>query len=266
MNKNWWVAVWTEKMERLAQGRRFEEGAGYISAKQIHRCRLEGRTIVASMQGFGESPVTVRITFGAFTPEQWEQLFAAIRDTRSLASSLAAGDLPLEVQTAFAKAKLRFMPERHVDLQMQCGCADWLKPCKHLVAAWLKFGQDFERDPTLLFRLRGLERDELFARLRGAGAESARPAAPEVDEPFEEEAVALQPRPLPANPEEYWSVPALPAAPSGERRQSDEDIFEKLGPAPFSDWGAVEPQFHRVYDSVYEFASTLLSDRGKSGS
>jgi uncharacterized Zn finger protein len=259
MKKNWWVAVWNEKMERLAQGNRLAEGAAYISANKIQRCRLENRTIVAAMQGWGESPVTVRISFGAFTPEQWDQLFAAIRDPRSLASSLAAGDLPIEAQTAFAKAKLRFMPERGVDLQIQCGCADWLKPCKHLAAAWLQFGQDFERDPSLLFQLRGLGRDELFARLRGAGPDPARSAASEVDEPFEEEAVVLQPQPLPANPEDYWSVPPLPADSSGERRQSDEDIFEKLGPAPFSDWGAVEPQFHRVYDAVYEFASTLLA-------
>ena len=258
MSKNWWAAVWTEKMARLAQGRRFIEGEAYLEANAIQRCRLENRTIVATMQGFAESPVTVRITLSAFTPDQWQQLIAAIRDPRSLASSLAAGDLPLEVQTAFAKAKLRFMPERGVDLQIQCGCSDWLKPCKHLAAAWLKFGQDFEADPTLLFQLRGLERDPLFALLRGAGPEPARSSAPEVEEPFEEEAVVLHPQPLPANPEEYWSVPTLPAGSTGERRQSDEDIFEKLGPAPFKDWGAVEPQFHRVYDAVYEFATTLL--------
>lgn len=259
MRSKWWVAVWNEKMEKLAQGGRFNEGSGYVTHNAIQRCRLENRTIVANMQGFAESPATVRITFGAFKPEQWDQLFANIRDLRGLAWSLAAGDLPIEVQTAFTRAKLRFMPERGVDLQIQCGCSDWLKPCKHLAAAWLKFGQDLERDPTLLFQLRGLERDDLFARLRGAGQEPARSAASEVDEPYEEEAIPPQPQSLPANPEEYWSVPALPAALAGERRQSDEDLFEKLGPAPFSDWGAIEPQFHRVYDAVYEFASVLLT-------
>jgi hypothetical protein len=38
----------------------------------------------------------------------------------------------------------------------------------------------------------------------------------------------------------------------------DEDIFEKLGPAPFANWHGAEPQFHRVYDAVYEMAAILL--------
>jgi uncharacterized Zn finger protein len=260
LSKNWWAAVWTEKMERLAERTRFAEGAAYLTMNKIQRCRIEGRTVIATIQGPTESPYTVRITFGAFTREQWDQLFANVRDLRSLASSLAAGDLLLEVQTAFSKAKLRFMPERYVDLHLECGCTDWLKPCKHLVAAWLKFGREFERDPLLLFQLRGMDRNELFALLRGGEAPVAGPDESETQETIEEEIVPVKREPLPADPEAFWAAPALPAVSpgAGERRLSDEDVFEKLGPAPFANWHTVEPQFHRVYDAVYEFASILL--------
>ena len=262
MSKNWWSAVWTEKMERLAERTRFADGAAYLTGNKIQRCRLEGRTVIASMQGPAESPYTVRITFGAFSREQWEQLFAQIRDVRSLAASLAAGDLPLEVQTAFSKAKLRFMPERRVDLNLECGCTDWLKPCKHMVAAWLKFGREFERDPLLLFELRGMDRNELLALLQGGEAPPSVSEA-ETEEVVEEVSVPIRPQPLPTDPEVFWAAPPLPDLPpgSGERRLLDEDIFEKLGPAPFANWNTVEPQFHRVYDAVYEFASNLLKKK-----
>jgi uncharacterized Zn finger protein len=261
VSQNWWGAAWWEKMERLAQSTRFAEGAKYANGNKVQRMRLEGRTIIATVQGgSGEPPYTVRITFDAFSKEQWDQLFAKVRDRRSLAASLAAGDLPLEIQTAFSKAKLRFMPERYADLHLECACPDWLKPCKHLVATWLKFARDFERDPSLLFQLRGKERAELLDFLRGRAAPVPEPEA-EAEDTVEEEIVPVRLEPLPADPETYWAERAFPAPgpDAGERRLLDDDIFEKLGPPPFAtNWRSLETQFHQVYDSVYELAALLL--------
>jgi hypothetical protein len=85
------------------------------------------------------------------------------------------------------------------------------------------------------------------------------PAAEE-DE-IEEEVIAVKREPLPADPETYWAERPfpVPGPESGERRLLDDDIFEKLGPPPFAtDWRSLESQFHRVYDSVYEFTSLML--------
>jgi uncharacterized Zn finger protein len=261
MSSNWWAAAWTEKMQRLAEPQRFAQGTAYVRGNHVHRCRLEGRTVIANVQGKNEQPCTVRITFDAFSREQWGELVANLRDRRSVASALSKGDLPLEMQTAFAKAKLRFMPERYVDLHLECGCADWLKPCKHLVAAWLKFGRDFESDPLLLFQLRGMAPNEVFDLLRGDGTTAPEPEdGPE--EEFEEAAFAVRLEALPADPDIYWAETVLPPHPpgAGERRLTDEDIFEKLGPAPLPNWRTVEPQLHRVYDAVFEFASLMLRE------
>ena len=209
-SKNWWGAAWLEKMERLAESMRFAEGTKYAAGNKVQRIRLDGRTIIATVQDPNEPPRTVRITFDAFSREQWDRLFANVRDRRSLAASLVACDLPLEIQTAFSKAKLRFMPERYVDLHLECGCSDWLKPCKHLVAAWLKFARDFELDPLLLFQLRGMERAELLPFLRGRGAPVPEPE-PEAEDPIEEETVPVRLEPLPADPGAYWAERPFPA-------------------------------------------------------
>jgi uncharacterized Zn finger protein len=246
-------------MERLAESTRFAEGSRYAAGNKVQRLRLEGRTIIAMVQDSHEPPYTVRITFDAFSREQWDQLFANVRDGRSLAASLTKGDLPLDIQTAFSKAKLRFMPERYADLHLECGCPDWLKPCKHLVATWLKFAPDFERDPLLLFQLRGMDRQQLYGSLGGRAVVPEPEAEPE--ETIEEEIIPVKLAALPADPETYWAERAfpVPGPDSGERRLLDDDILEKLGPPPFaSDWRSLESQFHRVYDSVYEFAALLL--------
>lgn len=246
-----------EKMERLAEPRRFAEGAQYERSGRVPAVRFDGRTIAARVQGPHELPYSVRISFDPFSREQWDSLLAEVRDRRALASSISSGDLPLEIQTAFSKAQLRFMPERYVDLHLECACPDWLKPCKHMVAVWLKFARDFDHDPFLLFELRGLKRDELLAILR-----NRRPGAvPEPEEADSEEEfpaidVPMELAPLPADPEAFWSAPALPAMrpESPGRLLLDDDVFERL-----ENWPGVESQFHQIYDAVYELAGLLCS-------
>ena len=151
---------------------------------------------------------------------------------------MLSGDLPLELQTAFAKAELRFMPERYVDLHLECACPDWLKPCKHL-----------------MFELRGLKRDELLALLRNRQP-AAVPEPGAAEDEFPELDVPVKLESLPADPEAFWSEPALPAQPpeSPGRLLLDHDIIERLG-----NWPGNESQFHQIYDSVYELASLLRS-------
>ena len=253
--RNWWGAAWVDKMERLAEPSRFAGGAQYARTGFLPAIRFDGRTVAARVQVPHEPPFMVRISFDPFSHEEWDRLLAEVRDRSALASSISSGDLPLEIQTAFSKAKLRFMPERYVDLHLECACPDWLKPCKHLVAVWLKFARDFDHDPFLLFELRGLKRDELLAILRNRPpAAVAQPEA--VEDEFPEVAVPLKLESLPADPEAFWSAPELPAAPpeSPGRLLLDDDVFERL-----ENWPGVESQFHQIYDSVYELASLLCS-------
>jgi uncharacterized Zn finger protein len=250
-----------EKMERLAESTRFAGGDSVRANKVLPASGFDGRTSQPWCRVPHEPPYMVRISFDPFSREQWECLLAEVRDREfALASLISSGDLPLEIRTAFSKAKLRFMPERYADLHLECACPDWLKPCKHLVAAWLKFARDFERDPLLLFQLRGMGREELFDFLRGRAAPVPEPET-EAEETIEEEILPVKLEPLPADPEAYWAERAFPAPgpESGERRLLDDDIFEKLGPPPFAaNWRSLETQLHQAYDSVYELAALLL--------
>jgi uncharacterized Zn finger protein len=154
--RNWWGAAWVEKMEKLAEPKRFAEGEHYARTGFLPAIRFDGRTVAARVQVPHEPPYMVRISFDPFSREQWDGLLAEVRDRDALASSMASGDLPLEIQTAFSKANLRFMPERYVDLHIECACPDWLKPCKHLVAA----------------EIRPRFRSRSFPRVRASGAEA----------------------------------------------------------------------------------------------
>jgi uncharacterized Zn finger protein len=261
-SKTWWGAAWVAKMETLAEPRRFADGRKYAMSGRVKALVCEGRLIAAKVQGSRETPYSVRISFDPFSREQWDSLFALLPDHAGVAAALLRGELPLEVKTAFGKAKLRFMPERYQDLYLECACPDWLKPCKHLAAVWLKFAREFDRDPFLLFQLRGLERGELFALLQGNDAAALEEPAEEEGDLEEAKPVVLQS--LPSDPAEFWSAPALPPAPaeSPDRPLLDDDLLEKLGQPPFSrNWWALKQEFRQVYDSVYEMAALMLRNK-----
>ena len=251
--RNWWGAHWVDKITRLAEPHRFAEGQLYVQKGWVGTIRHDGRTIAANVQRPQEPAHIVRISIDPFSREEWQRLLAQVRNREALAASIAAGDLPLDIHSAYSKAKLRFMPERYVDLHLECACPDWLKPCKHMVAVWLKFARDFDRDPYLVFETRGLKRQELQSLLTNRQEEAvAKPA----EEQFPEIAVPLKPEPLPVDPAVFWAAPPLPPLPpeTPGKLLLDQDIFGKL-----AEWPASELQFHQVYEAVYQRASLLRS-------
>ena len=115
--------------------------------------------------------------------------------------------MPQDIEDVFKKVKLSLFPEKLKDLTTNCSCPDWSNPCKHIAAVYYLIGEEFDRDPFLLFRLRGLGRDELLARLGSSekqavkGKGKKQPAITESTVP---------PEPLSADPGAFWSGGQLP--------------------------------------------------------
>ena len=85
--------------------------------------------------------------------------------------------MPQDIEQVFRDAKLSLFPERRGDLSTDCSCPDDSNPCKHIAAVYYLLGEEFDRDPFLIFTLRGLTRDELFERLEALGGSAAGRAA-----------------------------------------------------------------------------------------
>jgi uncharacterized Zn finger protein len=129
------------------------------------------------------------------------------------ASKLLAGEMPHEIEEAFRSASVALFPERHSDLKTECSCPDWSNPCKHIAAVYYLLGEEFDRDPFLLFKLRGMERGEFVALLG--------------ESPVQAEA-AIAPEPLPSSPAAFWAAGQLPA--------------DVIGAAPLTPAGAALPR------------------------
>src|SRR5688500_4465796 len=84
------------------------------------------------------------------------------------------GEMPPEIESVFESARVSLFPSRASELATACSCPDWSNPCKHVAAVYYLLGEEFDRDPFLLFTLRGLTRAEQLAQLAGTAPSSRR--------------------------------------------------------------------------------------------
>jgi hypothetical protein len=71
--------------------------------------------------------------------------------------------MPADIEEIFEELGLSLYPKNEQDLVTGCTCPDTANPCKHLAAVYLLLGEEFDRDPFLLFTMRGMRRDKLLA-------------------------------------------------------------------------------------------------------
>jgi len=157
---------------------------------------------------------------------------------------------------------VKLFPEKLQDLQTNCSCPDWSNPCKHIAAVYYLLGEEFDRDPFLIFKLRGISREEVVGLLRRdkyTGAEAGEKAIPRKAQrkrtlQKEEEKAPPASEPLSADLSAYWAGGSLPDDLLGEVRIPPvaAALPKRLGSFPF--WRGQE-RFLETMESIYERSS-----------
>ena len=176
MAENWWARRWVEVLERFAVGRRLGRGRNY--ARQGHIVDIEiGKGFVnAHVQGSRDAPYLVRMHFSMLSSTDWKKLTRALAQRPDIAVELGMGQIPESIEQVFEEQRLSLFPTASGDLKAACSCPDNANPCKHVAAVYYLLGEEFDRDPFLIFQLRGMERGELLAALGPAAI--PRPPSP----------------------------------------------------------------------------------------
>jgi uncharacterized Zn finger protein len=137
--------------------------------------------VTAKVTGSRVTPYKVRITLAKLPPSQWTRAIAAMAAKAQFAAELLAGQMPQQIDRAFEEAGASVFPAKEADLQTSCTCPDWANPCKHVAATHYVLGEALDRDPFLLFELRGRTKEQVLGALRAARAQAGdvEPAAHE---------------------------------------------------------------------------------------
>jgi uncharacterized Zn finger protein len=243
----WWGERWEEILKGFNISNRLQRAKRYARKGQVVSIEVEEGRVTSAVQGSRADPYDVSIRLRPYDEAEGDALVDAFRHQPYFAAALLAGEMPPEVEDVVERAGLHLFPEREADLETDCSCPDWSNPCKHIAAVYLLLAEEFDRDPFLLFRLRGMRQGALMDRIGGdieaaLGDEDEAPDAP------------VEAQPLRADGE-FWDAPSLPDDVYGavETPSSHATLPKQLGKFPL--WRGNDALMEAL-KPVYEAAST----------
>ena len=253
--ESWWARRWIAVLESFNIGARLGRGRSYARTGQVLSIAIDKGRVEAKVQGSRPRPYDMRITLKALSAADWKHLARALSQQAIFAAKLLAGEMPQDIENVFKDAGLSLFPVQLRDLETDCSCPDWSNPCKHIAAVYYLLGEEFDRDPFLLFKLRGMSREELIELLgrAGATATTGKPRTTSIT-PGMGEGPSLPPEPLMSDISSFWGGANLPDDLFGEVRipPVPAALLKRLGNFPF--WRS-EERFLDAIEPIYAQAS-----------
>lgn len=162
VGKHWWTKRWMAVLENYYMGAELPRGRAYAQAGQVLQIDIEHGTVRAIVQGSKKQPYQVTIKFKAAPKAQWGRLSKALSGQAIFAAKLLSGQMPEYIEDTFAEQGLSLFPNEIEDLETSCTCSG-TGLCRHIIAVYYLLAEEFDRDPFLFMRLRGLDRDKLIS-------------------------------------------------------------------------------------------------------
>ena len=248
--RQWWGKEWISRLERFNDTSRLARGRAYARKGQVIGLDVTSKGVSAKVQGSRARPYKVSIRLTPYTKEELQRLVGVFSDNLVLVAKILGGEMPEEIDGLCSKAGLSLFPTSFRDIEASCSCPDYANPCKHLAAVFYLLAEAFDRDPFLLFTLRGIEKDALFNALGGNSCN-----APLKEKRKKKKIV----EPLPVDPDLFWSSPdgAMRSPLHYQKVVASAILVRRLGPVPF--WRS-DRNFLAEMETIYKVASDRMFD------
>lgn len=241
---------------RLARGRAFARNGRVLDIE------VSPGVVRARVDGSSPGPYRVEIAVERFSDGVWDRVIGSLARQAIYVAKMLAGDLPAEVVQLCETAEAPLFPDYPDEISMRCSCPEWAVPCKHVAAVHYALAAELDRDPFLLFRLRGKTREELTSALRARRGSLSGLQGPvhrlDADAAsVDEDAESVEPVELPVD--RFWDVGAELDELRFEIRPPDVPgaVLKLLGPPPA--WAAHDEALARLLE-VYRAASASVRD------
>ncbi len=206
IGRSWWSRRLIDLLAEFGMQRRLARGRAYARSGQVFDLVVTPGRVSAKVQGSRYEPYEVAIEIKPFGRVAWRRVARELCRRAAFVARLIAGEMPIEIEQAFAACNLSLFPKHASALRARCTCPDGGNPCKHIAATYYILAEQFDDDPFLVLRWRGCERAELLAAMRSIRARTHRLAARRRGGESEPASAALDPRPA-----RFWGVCEEPA-------------------------------------------------------
>ncbi|MBE9064852.1 SWIM zinc finger family protein [cf. Phormidesmis sp. LEGE 11477] len=170
--RTWWGDAFLSTIEEFTDTNRLQRGRRYANSQKVKSFNMEGDRVVAKVRGsvnpyYGvhkEPLYTTELEFEPISRAKWAALIAIMASRVSILSKLLTGEIPDNIEDCFETLGLHLLPRKE-DFVSQCSCPDWSNPCKHIAGVYYLIAAELDRDPLILFALRGLSKADLHTEL-----------------------------------------------------------------------------------------------------
>ena len=168
---SFWGKSWCDNLERYSDyASRLPRGRSYVRNGSVLDLQIAKGEITAKVSG--SELYTIRISITPVPAERWISLAKDCAGTIDSVVELLQGRIAKGVMDRVCRQGDGLFPAPK-EIKLSCSCPDWADMCKHVAATLYGVGARLDRQPELLFALRGVDAQDMIAK---AGAHLASPA------------------------------------------------------------------------------------------
>jgi uncharacterized Zn finger protein len=171
-----WGKAWCDNLEQYSDyANRLPRGRTYARSRAVIHLAIEKGKVSALVQG--SELYEIEIDVAAVASKRWAAIVTVCGTEIESVVDLLRGKLPERVIELITRRGAGLFPEPR-EISFRCSCPDWASMCKHVAAALYGAGARLDRQPELLFALRGVSADDLVARATQGGALTKKKSPP----------------------------------------------------------------------------------------
>ncbi|MDE2730244.1 MAG: SWIM zinc finger family protein [Bacteroidota bacterium] len=171
--RTWWGEKFLDVLATCMDQGRLQRGRAYSGPRRLLKFNIDGQTVEAVMRGnknpyFGvytEPRYKVSVRLKQFSAKDWNRITEAVSLNTAVLCHLLMNEMPPTIESIFFENNLHLLPRKRSDLVVSCSCPDYANPCKHIAGVYYKIASLLDRDPLLVFQLRGMTFDRLQKKL-----------------------------------------------------------------------------------------------------
>ena len=158
--RTFWGEGWCDHLESISDYRnRLPRGRTYVRNGSVCHLAIEKGKSAAKVSG--SQIYEVRITIKTLSTQRWNKIKQQCLGQIGSLLELLQGNLSDHIMSVVTDRKTGLFP-KSAEIEFDCDCPDSASMCKHVAAVLYGIGARLDEDPSLLFRLRGVNHEELI--------------------------------------------------------------------------------------------------------
>ncbi|MEE8059606.1 MAG: helix-turn-helix domain-containing protein [Pseudomonadales bacterium] len=161
ITRTFWGDAWCEHLEQFSDyANRLPRGKRYVRNGSVCHMEIQKGKINAMVSG--SELYDIKVAIKPLAQNRWKTIKQQCMGQIGSLLELLEGKLSANVMAVVTHPKTGLFPQTK-DIALQCNCPDWADLCKHLAAVLYGVGALLDKQPELLFTLRGVDHEALIS-------------------------------------------------------------------------------------------------------